>query len=394
MQHPDQSTAGKNISGDDNTHEHCRTAHTLHQKSLQAFRLEAKQVLRKHETQRGMLHFRKINGELVCSCAADACRPTADDGSVLEAFRKYLHELEGTPLYRTQFILGNEIADNKQPWNNLSTLIANHGNIDVQMVVPDFLQGGEVDFKRAIKQGNLRTVKSMLESFADPNMRMDKEQEIHSQPLQVAVSLGEHDITKALVRAEANINNLTDDPPLNIACRIHDLRTMQLLLRSAADPNCRNKLGDTPLHACVFHGSAAATALLLRFRASMVAECRPKGMTPLGLAVQWGLAEATKLLLTCQAMLQESRASHSALHVAAEHGNIPFMRMLVNARADPNATNRHGETPSDILPKHATFRERFVCRRILAERTAVVPQSHPPCAHTPQDLRQSKSFAD
>ena len=340
-----------------------------------------------------MLHFRKINGELVCSCAADACKPTADDGSVLEAFRKYLHEHEGAPRYRAQFIIGNKITDDKQPWNNLSTLIANHGSIDVQMVVPDFLPGGETGFKRAIKQGNLKRIEGMLESFADPNMRMDKEREFHSQPLQVAVSLREHDITKALLRAEANINNLTDDPPLNIACRNHDLRTMQLLLRSAADPNCRNKLGDTPLHACIFHGSASTTALLLRFRASMAAECRPKGMTPLGLAVQWGLADATKLLLTGQAMLQENRASHSALHVAAEHGNIPFMRMLVHARADPNATNRHGEMPSDLLPKHTTFRERFVCRRILSERTAVVPQSHLPCAHTAQDL-EFKSFAD
>ena len=328
-----------------------------------------------------------MSGEVVCSCAAEACAPAADDRSMADAFRKYLRKRIGAPRYRTQFIVDGKITDNNQPWSTLSAFTTTLANLDIQMVVPSCVAEGRKELKRAIKQGNIEMVKSVMESFADPNMSIDivesmdpddmnimniDTQEIDLQPvqpLQLAVCLKEYSITKVLLKAAANVNNTNSSPPaLNIACYNHDLRMMQLLLRRTADPNHRNKLGYTTLHACVLRGAASATALLLRCRADMAAECCCDGLTPLGVAIQWSISSAAKLLLAHRAIVHEARASHSALHVAAEQGNTTFMRILVEAKADPNATNRHGESPADVLPKRSTFRERHVCRRLLSQQ--------------------------
>ena len=380
-----------------------------HPTVLTAFRSKQHRVRKQGTRADPMLHFHSVNGELAHSCPVQACAAPSSHVGIQEILRIYLHQQIGTPRYRTQFVIGQRIADNSRPWTRLVLCSMLQRHLDIQVLVRAYTQEGSARLADAVRRQNAKRVKSILEAFADPNIRTRRNdiEPRYAQPLQLAVHLEDYTIAKMLLLAAADVNKRIGqfvEPPLLTATRNQDLKMTQLLicsradpnlsdvlqilplevaiyhqslkmlrllLCSRADPNLRNYVGDAPLHHCIKYGNtgtiSSTATLLLRFRADLRVESRCDKLTPLGLAVQWGQSKAARLLLKHRALLHEKAASRSALHIAAEKGSAAFLRLLIEARADVNATDASDQVPLQVLRRHPHFRDRIACRRLLRQ---------------------------
>jgi hypothetical protein len=94
-----------------------------------------------------------------------------------------------------------------------------------------------------------------------------------------------------------------------------DAERIKKLLEEGADPNIRDRGGNTPLHFAASKGCAEVARLLLRHGADPNAQDK-NGETP--------------------------------LHVAAYGGHVDVARLLLEHGADPSIRNRDGKTPLDL----------------------------------------------
>ena len=111
--------------------------------------------------------------------------------------------------------------------------------------------------------------------------------------------------------------------------------------------------GWTPLHAAAFADNAAAAALLLGAGADVNARAKNKfDNTPLQVAMLSQASDAAKVLLAHGAEV-DARMSEgaTALHEAAQNGDVTSIRMLLDAGADPSLKMPNGKTAIDLARK-------------------------------------------
>ncbi|OJH42191.1 ankyrin repeat domain-containing protein [Cystobacter ferrugineus] len=177
----------------------------------------------------------------------------------------------------------------------------------------------------AIKQHDTAQVKALLTRGADPN---EPQQEWPGLlPMQVAIHAladgGELDVLLALLEHGADVNawdSERDRTPLLEAVCENQLEAVELLLNAGAEPNVRSSEGDTPLRACAEVGNVVMASLLLRAGATRTIN-------------DWGG------LTGC-----------TALGIAISRLDLPMMRLLLDAGADPEATDDDRQPTRDRLP--------------------------------------------
>jgi cytohesin len=187
--------------------------------------------------------------------------------------------------------------------------------------------------------------------------------------LHVAAALRQTDLARALVEAGADVaaRDKTGKTPLHRACWGHDPPTVELLLKSGADANARDNDGRTPLHVAADSLARAETAVLLLDHGADPAAKDKQGLTPLETAatsahddrpefleavIAHGVKpdvyaaaalgrdeELAKLLEKEPSLVSGGPGQHlgSPLHVAAAHGKLAAVRVLLDRGADPNS---------------------------------------------------------
>ena len=143
---------------------------------------------------------------------------------------------------------------------------------------------------------------------------------------------------------------------------VHDFshKDIQSLLDTIPSIETLDSHGDSPLHVAIENGRSDIVQLLLE-RGASVENVREnpsyterKGLTgpdlrltPLALAATENNTQSIELLLKYGAEINSSRSreSYTALHYAANFGNITAVAMLLASGADPNFAIPRGRTP-------------------------------------------------
>jgi ankyrin repeat protein len=177
--------------------------------------------------------------------------------------------------------------------------------------------------------------------------------EFSPHPLHDAAMFGQlSDVQAILKRDEKAINSRNDlgDTPLNCAVVQAREDIVEFLLAHGADPNIRNRNGQTALeHAC--GREKAAGLALAKLLLAHGAQTNPTNETefkipPLEWAVSSDNLELVKLLLAHGASVKSATTNgDTPLHSAAGRGDLEIAETLIEHGADVNAAITGGTTP-------------------------------------------------
>jgi len=152
----------------------------------------------------------------------------------------------------------------------------------------------------------------------------------------------------AFIDAGMNPNAQDDDgrTALISAAARGDLETVNALIARSADVNVRDKRGYTALsHAIEARYDQVEDALLRK--SNLDPNCRGLNGRPALSAYVWrdDKERFEKLLAHGADVKLEDNDGDTALHGAADSGNVEMIRVLLDKGADPNAKNKVGGTP-------------------------------------------------
>jgi len=193
----------------------------------------------------------------------------------------------------------------------------------------------------AVKNNDLKEVKSLLEKGADPNS-VDEDGDLL---LMYAALYSSVDCMALLIEKGSNINTKNKIDETTLMWAIHDLEKMKLLIEHGADVNAKAKSGNTPLLiAAVGHGKYDAVKLLLDKGANASAVNNRKE-NALMRAALFGDTNTITLLLSKGLDINAIAVdSSSALVNAVLNANKQIIFQLLDRGANPDITTFMGLT--------------------------------------------------
>ncbi|XP_045473083.1 serine/threonine-protein phosphatase 6 regulatory ankyrin repeat subunit A [Harmonia axyridis] len=253
----------------------------------------------------------------------------------------------------------------------------------------------------AAAQGSVTVIEELMK-FDRQGVINARNKLTDATPLQIAAEGGHAEVVKALVRANASVNDenkagftaahlaarnghgqvlevlrssntlkITSKKlgvtPLHVAAYFGQADTVRELLThvpgtvksevpsgSSLVSILGNESGMTPLHLAAFSGNENVVRLLLNSAGVQVdAASRENGYNPMHLACYGGHVTVVGLLLSRSAELLQSVDKHgkTGLHIAATQGHYQMVEVLLGQGADINASDKNGWTPLHCASK-------------------------------------------
>lgn len=138
--------------------------------------------------------------------------------------------------------------------------------------------------------------------------------------------------------------------------------------------------GQTLLHAAVVEGNLiAARALLKAGCNSTMTNLREE--TPLHLAASHGNPDLVTLFLELNSLEEKDSDGNTPLHLAIEHGHLESARLLLNAGAKIDCSNKNGDTPVDL----ALTSNQSELSLLLFQKSTSQPSSNSSSSSSPSD---------
>jgi uncharacterized protein len=224
----------------------------------------------------------------------------------------------------------------------------------------------DVTLVKAVKTGNVHTVRAMVKAKADANSAEPD----GTTALHWAVQNGNVEMVDLLIRSGAKVaaSNRYGVTPLAVACTSGNAAIVERLLVAGADPNGTLADGETPLMTAARTGSAETIKALVARGANVKARERRKGQT----ALMWAAAEnnvaAIRALIEAGADVNErsTGGTFTPYLFAIRAGHIDAARALIDAGVDVNQSitdgtsalvlavvNAHYELAAALLDKGA-----------------------------------------
>ncbi|XP_042907067.2 uncharacterized protein [Parasteatoda tepidariorum] len=173
-------------------------------------------------------------------------------------------------------------------------------------------------------------------------------------PIHYCCKAGNEDVLKEIIaglpaskiQIACNKQSATGWSPLLYACDYGNSHVVQLLLQNGARVDVFDVEGRAGLHLGAEHGHADVIEILLNHKAFVNVRTK-RGMTPLHHAAAKGHTRVVKLLVEKYGAAIDglTLSKQTALHLAAEQGRFETCRMLIDMKADTNATDNRGQTP-------------------------------------------------
>lgn len=233
------------------------------------------------------------------------------------------------------------------------------------------------------KKADVSIIYRLLEKKCPVNTR-DK---LGNTPLHIAVSNNYREAGEILLANNADIfySNVNGQSPIKLAMELTDGRESWMinshtisakdragntllhlaaewkfvpmilyLLDKGADINAKNTNNETPLFSAVKSDCTEAIHTLLGAGGGIEANINARdflGNSVLHAAIKWSAYDSAKLLLSMTSdgftslIHSKNFAGKTVLHEAAKQGNLKFLTIFINARADVNASDEIGCSP-------------------------------------------------
>ena len=203
---------------------------------------------------------------------------------------------------------------------------------------------GRTPLHSAAANGQLETVKALIELGADKNVKDIEDQ----TSLHLAAANGHTEVAVALFKAGADIGAIEREhgqTPLHLAAANGHTETVKALIDAGADKNAKNSYGSTLLHFAASRGHMSTVSALMDMKADVDAK-NNLGCTPLHYAAMEGREEVVQALIDAGVDKNaKSDVDHTPLHYAAMWGREEVVQALIDAGADKNAMAVDGKTP-------------------------------------------------
>jgi ankyrin repeat protein len=188
-----------------------------------------------------------------------------------------------------------------------------------------------------------------------------------------AAMRGDRAAIRALLAQKVDVNA----PQVDGATALHwavyreDIETTELLLRSGAKPDVKNREGITPLSMAALYGNVALIDALLRAGAD-AKQRGASGETPLMLAARNGNPEAIKKLLNggAEVNVQETLRNTTALMWAAEQRHPAAVKSLLDGGADFKIRSALAGLPRNYMAAPVNLRNIDDAKKRYAEAAA------------------------
>jgi len=194
----------------------------------------------------------------------------------------------------------------------------------------------------AIRNDNIKEVKSLLEQKVDPNS-VDEDGD---HLLMYAALYSSLDCMQLLIEQGSNVNAKNKIDETALMWSVHDLAKMKLLIEHGADVNAKAKTGNTPLLiASIGHGKYDAIKLLIDKGANVLAVNNRKENALVRAALFGDTATISLLLGKGLDINAFTLDSTTALINAVLNANKPVIFQLLEKGADADVLSFFGLTP-------------------------------------------------
>ncbi|XP_068249793.1 transient receptor potential cation channel subfamily A member 1 homolog isoform X2 [Palaemon carinicauda] len=249
-----------------------------------------------------------------------------------------------TPLHRAAMEGNLEIVD--LLLNSASTI---GGSKMVDRLVKECDTERETALHHAVNNGHFKITEKLILAGADVDAMNDS----LSTPLHAAAAVGDTDLIKLLLQNKARLEcvDCNQQTPLHRAAYHDQAEAISVLLDAGANIEKRDKDSFTPLLMAASCGQATAVQMLLERGADLEAVDK-EDKTSVFWCAEQGNLEALEVLLKreeCAELVDVSdRSDNSPLHIAAFHGYIGIINALLIAGSKIDNKNEDGETALHI----------------------------------------------
>ena len=326
---------------------------------------------------------------LIHVCSAVSGEALADvDASRFQCARdlkRHLAEWMGYSRFRQRlFSEGREIYDNDP--------IGNQERQEVNLLLLDFVSPDATNLIRESRAGNIKGVTRLLHQPQNPNV---KDAEMMT-PLHVAALEGKLKCLRLLLEAFAELHpNRWGFTACHLAAMNGHVEGLRLLMSQKAQAGMNRSHSPTPLHVACVEGQVDIVRLLLSLQADT-----DDGCGALLLAAGHGHTEIVRLLMATERReidasnvlvaaadgghlevlqlvieafnldinTEITSSGHTALHLAAEEGDLKVVQACIQLDADKNKATHSGMTPLHL----AAWRGHVTVGRFLIEHSGDV----------------------
>lgn len=205
---------------------------------------------------------------------------------------------------------------------------------------------GKRDLWRAAKVGDVHAIERLAREGGDIDKKKTSLNLEGVTPLYLAVEYQQLDAVKTLIRLGANVNakdNYGMSPLMCAATTDEAVELLTLLIGAGAKINDQDKEGKSALDWAAFYGNVDAINLLLDNGANPNVVYGDRVSAPVAWAVMEehsGTLESIKALLARGANVDTPCVGVPALHTTALYGKLAFVKVLLDAGANPNSRDK------------------------------------------------------
>lgn len=227
--------------------------------------------------------------------------------------------------------------------------------------------------KSAVLGNNIANINYLVR-----NLGIDVDTKDTNTMLHYAVSEGSVEALNELIKLRANVNNTNADfqTPLHYAVENNSYRmkeSVSSLLLSKANPNIKDKNGNTALHLAVINAHKSPDYIdiinnLIKNNAD-VNILNNDNQNALNIAVENNNTDASNILINAKANLNNIHNGYAPIHIAVKNNNISILKnLLLNKAYIDIKDEKKGYTPLCMAIENNNFE---ICKMLITNNASM-----------------------